>query len=75
MWIPYLSVCRSVCLSVCRSVCLSVCRSVCLLVTVNKIRNEHILLHLLLLSSHITLCVNKLVCVLVTSFVNFVISA
>ena len=48
--------------------------SVCLMVTVNNITNHYFSLHFLLLSSHISLRVNKLVCMLVTSFVNFYFS-
>ena len=45
------------------------CVSLCLSVTVNNIRNNHF--RFICPYSNITLCVNKLDCVLVNSFVNF----
>jgi hypothetical protein len=48
--------------------------SVCRLMTDNSIRCDRSSLHFLLIYSHITLFVNKLVYILVTSFVNFYFS-
>jgi hypothetical protein len=48
--------------------------SVCTLMTDNSITCDRSSLHFLLISYHITLCVNKLVYILVTLFVNFYFS-